>query len=50
LTMMVSGTESSIPTGPSSQPQKIRDKKTTSVDSPSPVPSCVVQECYRTPG
>jgi hypothetical protein len=50
LTMMVSGTESSIPTGPSSQPQKIRDKKTTSVDSPSPGPSCAVPECCRTPG
>jgi hypothetical protein len=35
---MVSGTDSNIPTGPISQPQKINDRKTTSVDNPSPRP------------
>lgn len=35
---IVSGTDSNMPTGPSSQPQKISDRNTTSVDSPSPRP------------
>ena len=33
--IIVSGTESSIPTAPQTHPQKIRDRKTTSVESPS---------------
>lgn len=32
--MMVNGTESNMPTGPNSQPQKINDKNTTKVESP----------------
>ena len=35
LTITVSGTESSIPTGPQTQPQKTNDKITTRVESPS---------------
>ena len=33
--LLVSGTDSSIPTGPSSHPQISKDKNTTSVDMPS---------------
>ncbi|MOA65524.1 hypothetical protein D3C78_1919390 [compost metagenome] len=36
--IMVRGTDSNIPTGPISHPQKINDKNTTNVDSPSPRP------------
>ena len=35
---MVKGTDSNMPTEPSSQPQKINDKKTTKVDKPKPRP------------
>ena len=35
LQTLVNGTESSIPTGPSSQPQTSNDRNTTRVDIPS---------------
>ena len=38
LAVMVNGTDNSIPTGPKTHPQKISDKKTTSVDRPRPRP------------
>ena len=38
MTTIVSGTDSNIPTLPSSQPQKINDKNTTKVDKPKPLP------------
>ena len=36
--VIVSGTESSIPIGPRTQPQNISDKNTTRVDKPKPLP------------
>ena len=38
LTVIVSGTESNIPTGPNTQPQKTSETKTTNVESPRPRP------------
>ena len=38
LAATVRGTDKNMPTGPRSQPQIIRDMKTTSADSPSPRP------------
>ena len=38
LAVMVRGTERSMPIGPSTQPQKTRDIKTTSGESPNPLP------------
>lgn len=38
FTTIVSGTDNSIPTVPSNQPQNIKDTNTTSVDRPTPLP------------
>ena len=38
LAVIVRGTESSMPIGPNTQPQKTSDKKTTSGESPNPFP------------
>ncbi len=38
FTIMVIGSESSIPTGPHTQPQKISERITTRVESPSRLP------------
>ena len=37
--IIVNGTESNMPTGPSTQPQNIKDKNTTNVESPKPLPN-----------
>ena len=38
LIVIVRGTDKTIPTGPKTQPQNNKDKKTTKVDKPNPWP------------